>query len=75
MAAPSMDFLRRRIQNSPEAMEALSQEVSNRVLSNVNAGEPKAAMKMLNGQRRSIIGAVGKEQYDAMRNVVEPDVV
>lgn len=70
-SSQEMSFLTERIRKSPEALLALSEEVSNRVLSNLTESRPKDAMKMLNEQRRSIIGAVGKEQYDAMRGLAE----
>jgi hypothetical protein len=70
-SSQEMNFLTERIRKSPEALSALSEEVSNRVLSSINESRPKDAMKMLNDQRRSIIGAVGKEQYDAMRELAE----
>jgi hypothetical protein len=70
-SSQEMSFLTERIRKSPEALSALSEEVSNRVLSNLTESRPKDAMKMLNEQRRSIIGAVGKEQYDAMRGLAE----
>jgi hypothetical protein len=68
-SSQEMSFLKERLRKSPEALEALAKEVSDRVLTNVNAGEPKAALKMLDSQRRAIIGAVGKEQYDALREL------
>ena len=68
-SSQEMSFLKERLRKSPEALNALAKEVSDRVLANVNAGEPKAALKMLSDQRRAIIGAVGKEQYDALREL------
>jgi hypothetical protein len=68
-SSQEMSFLKERLRKSPEALEALAKEVSDRVLTNVNAGEPKAALEMLDSQRRAIIGAVGKEQYDALREL------
>lgn len=70
-SSQEMSFLKERLRKSPEALEALAKEVSDRVLSNVTAGEPKAALKMLADQRRAIIGAVGKEQFDAMKTLAE----
>jgi hypothetical protein len=70
-SSQEMSFLKERLRKSPEALEALAKEVSDRVLENVTAGEPKAALKKLSDQRRAIIGAVGKEQYDALRALAE----
>jgi len=68
-SSQEMSFLKERLRKSPEALEALAKEVSDRVLANVTAAEPKSALKMLDSQRRAIIGAVGKEQYDALREL------
>jgi hypothetical protein len=70
-SSQEMSFLKERIRKSPEALSALSEEVSNRILANLTESRPKDAIKMLNEQRRSIIGAVGKEQYTAMRELAE----
>jgi hypothetical protein len=68
-SSQEMSFLKERLRKSPEALNALAKEVSDRVLSNVTAGEPKAALKMLENQSRAIIGAIGRDQFDALREL------
>ena len=70
-SSQEMSFLKERLRKSPEALEALAKEVSDSVLANVTASEPKKALDLLNTQRRSIIGAVGKDQFDAMKALAE----
>lgn len=70
-SSQEMSFLKERLRKSPAALIALSKEVTDNVLANVTAGEPKKALDMLNLRKRSIIGAVGKEQFDAMKALAE----
>lgn len=70
-SSQEMSFLKERLRKSPAALIALSKEVTDSVLANVTAGEPKKALDMLNARKRSIIGAVGKEQFDAMKALAE----
>ena len=70
-SSQEMSFLKERLRKSPDALEALAKEVSDSVLANVTASEPKKALDLLNTQRRSIIGAVGKDQFDAMKALAE----
>lgn len=70
-SSQEMSFLKERLRKSPAALAALSKEVTDSVLANVTAGEPKKAIDMLNSRKRSIIGAVGKEQFDAMKALAE----
>lgn len=70
-SSQEMSFLKERLRKSPAALAALSKEVTDSVLANVTAGEPKKALDMLNARKRSIIGAVGKEQFDAMKALAE----
>lgn len=70
-SSQEMSFLKERLRKSPAALAALSKEVTDSILANVTAGEPKKALDMLNSRKRSIIGAVGKEQFDAMKALAE----
>lgn len=70
-SSQEMSFLKERLRKSPAALAALSKEVTDNVLANVTAGEPKKALDILNSRKRSIIGAVGKEQFDAMKALAE----
>ena len=70
-SSQEMSFLKERLRKSPAALAALSKEVTDNVLTNVTAGDPKKALDMLNSRKRSIIGAVGKKQFDAMKALAE----
>lgn len=70
-SSQEMSFLKERLRKSPAALAALSKEVTDSILADVTAGEPKKALDMLNSRKRSIIGAVGKEQFDAMKALAE----
>jgi len=68
-SAPNMDFLQRRLRNSPEALEALNKEVSDRALNLIRSGDPEAAMKYLDKNEKPL-RMVLSDQYGRIRGLV-----
>lgn len=67
-----MDFIRQRL--SPGGREAMSQEIQNRATRFINAGDPDAALKFLNENRKTIrtgLGKDGAKVYADLRGLAE----